>query len=373
MHYPDELHIRRERVRRRLARFLPGVKKLFLLTAIVFFIYVAYSIIWPGVKAARQILNGPGSIWSMILTKETDLKATDGRTNFLLLGIGDPTHDGPNLTDTIILVSIDIKTHDVVLVSVPRDVWVPSLKEKINAAYAIGETKQKGGGVILAKASVSEILDISVHYAARINFSGFKEAIDLMGGVDIEVENTFDDFKYPIDGKENDPCSKDPEYKCRYEHLHFEKGLQHMDGQTALKYVRSRYAEGPEGTDFARSKRQQRVLLALKNKILSIETLLTPGRIKNLMETFGNNIDTDVSLSNAGKIIKLATKIENGKTRNFTLDTGDEKTGRIGLLTNPPTGEEYGDAWVLVPNEGTWENIQKSLQEFLLKQPSSKR
>jgi LCP family protein required for cell wall assembly len=320
--------------------------------------------IWPGAKALRQILNGPGSVWSIVTTNDTKLKSTDGRTNILLLGIGDPSHDGPNLSDTIILVSIDINTYDVALISIPRDVWIPSLKEKINSAYAVGETKQKGGGFILVKASASEILNVPIHYAARINFSGFKKAIDLVGGIDINVENTFDDFEYPIDGKENDLCNNDPEYKCRYEHLHFDRGMQHMDGQTALKFVRSRHAEGIEGTDFARSKRQQKVLLALKEKIVSPEIMFSPGKVPQILEIFGSSIDSDIDLSDTPKFIKLFTKVESSKIRSFLLDLGDKTASREGLLINP-LPDEYNGAWILVPKNGTWEEIQQKLHDFL--------
>jgi len=90
--------------------------------------------------------------------------------------------------------------------------------------------------------------------------------VDLLDGVEVDVENTFDDYRYPINGKENDLCDGDPEYDCRYEDIHFDQGLQLMSGETSLKYVRSRNAEGDEGTDFARSQRQQRLLLSFKEK-----------------------------------------------------------------------------------------------------------
>lgn len=369
MQHISESYINRSRLRRRLARFIPAIQKVLVVIVFSMGIYATYSIIYPTAKALRQIIRGPSSVLSVVRTKDTDLKSINGRTNTLLLGIGDPAHDGPNLSDTMIVVSIDLKSKDTVLISIPRDVWVPSLKEKINTAYAIGEAKQKGGGFILAKASTSEILNLPIHYAARVNFSGFKKAIDLVDSIDINVDDTFDDYKYPIEGKENDQCDGDLEYKCRYEHIHFDKGLQRMDGQTSLKYVRSRYAEGLEGTDFARSRRQQKILLALKNKILSLETFLTPGKISKLMEIFGDNIDTDIDLVDASKFAKLLTKVDMEKTRSFILDTGDEKTERAGLLVNPPISAEHKGAWVLIPRDETWETIQNSLYEFLTDQP----
>jgi polyisoprenyl-teichoic acid--peptidoglycan teichoic acid transferase len=360
----NESYVFKSKMRRKLARFFPLIKKGILVICVLFIVFFSYVYLFPAVKALSKVIKSPTSAWS-IVSNEGEIKSTNGRTNILLLGIGDPNHDGPNLSDTIIVVSINLKTYDIAMISIPRDIWIPSLKEKINAAYAIGEAKQKDGGFILADASVTELLNIPIHYSARINFSGFKKAIDLVGGLDINVENTIDDYKYPIDGKENDPCENDPEYKCRYEHLHIDKGIQHMNGELALKYVRSRHAEGTEGSDFARSKRQQTVLIALKNKLLSANTILDPKKVNNLLEVFGNSVSTDINAAEGPKFIKLAAKINGVKIRSFPLDTGDETASRSGVLINPPVTDDYGGAWVLVPKDGSWEKIQQQLQTFL--------
>src|SRR5690606_11303223 len=108
-----------------------------------------------------------------------------------------------------------------------------------------------------------------VHYAMVMDFSGFKEVIDTLGGVEVDVEHSFTDTEYPIAGRENDLCDGDPEYRCRYETIEFKQGRQYMDGETALKFVRSRHAEGDEGNDFARSACQQRVISAIREKVLT--------------------------------------------------------------------------------------------------------
>lgn len=364
MQQVSESHVFKSKMRRKLTRFFPLIKKSILFLCLLSVVYVSYVYVFPTVKALSKIIKSPTSAWSVV-SGDSEIKSTNGRTNILLLGIGDPNHDGPNLSDTIIVVSINMKTYDIAMISIPRDIWIPSLKEKINAAYAIGEAKQKEGGFILADASVTELLNIPIHYSARINFSGFKKAIDLVGGLDINVENTIDDYKYPIDGKENDLCDNDPEYKCRYEHLHIDKGIQHMDGELALKYVRSRHAEGREGSDFARSKRQQTTLIALKNKLMSVNTILDPKKVNNLIEIFGNSVSTNINTAESPKFIKLATKINGTKIRSFPLDAGDEAASRSGVLINPPVTDDYGGAWVLVPKDGTWNSIQNQLQNFL--------
>src|SRR5680860_1763266 len=203
-------------------------------------------------------------VFQLTFNRNIELKQKDDQINILLMGIGGGKHDGPNLTDTIIFASINPKTNNVTLVSLPRDLWIPNITDnhsgRINEAYQDGEKIKKGGGVILAEAVVSKILGKDVDYGLRIDFDGFIRAVDLVGGINVEVERTFDDYEYPMDGKENELCGHDPAeldqlatassqleaFPCRYKHLHFNKGMQLMDGSTALEYVRSRHAIGPE-------------------------------------------------------------------------------------------------------------------------------
>ncbi|EKD86324.1 MAG: cell envelope-related transcriptional attenuator, partial [uncultured bacterium] len=136
------------------------------------------------------------------------------------------------------------------MISLPRDTWSSDIKGKINKAYSDGEETRHGGGLVLAKTVVSKITGQNVDYGIVIDFSGFINAVDLMGGLDINVDKTFDDYEYPLTGKEDDPCDNKPEdleklatassqleaFPCRYEHLHFDRGMNHMDGETALKF-----------------------------------------------------------------------------------------------------------------------------------------
>ena len=104
----------------------------------------------------------------------------------------------------------------------------------------------------MSKSLVEKITSLPTHYAVVIDFSSFKEIIDALGGVKIDVANSFTDDLYPIEGREEDLCDGDKEFKCRYETIHFEKGINYMDGTTALKYVRSRNGDNNENTDIAR-------------------------------------------------------------------------------------------------------------------------
>ena len=306
-------------------------------------------------------------VLEVIFNKGINLKETDGRINILLLGIGGGSHDGPNLTDTIILASLDPKTDKVTLVSVPRDLWYPPIKEKINDAYADGVINGKGG-LNEAESAIENITGQKVDYGVRVDFSGFVKAVNILGGLDINIQNTFDDYQYPIDGMENATCGHTQaelqamandtqdqlvqDFPCRYKHLHFNKGLQHMDGETALEYVRSRHAVGIEGSDFARSKRQEQVIKAIKSKIFSAQTLLNPDKIFSLYDTLKSSIDTNIQQSEFDDFIRLAEKMKNAKIQSTVIDMGDASTGRAGLLINPPTSGEYNYAWVLTPRVG---------------------
>lgn len=306
---------------------------------------------------------------SLNMVKEKiELKKIGDRINILLLGIGGETHDGPNLTDTIIFASIDTKANKTVLVSIPRDLWVEDLKGRVNIAYA-------KGGLMLSKSVVSKILGQPIDYVMRIDFAGFEKAIDLLGGVDVNVINILDDFQYPISGKEDDPCGHPQEdlktlatassqldvFPCRYLHLHFDKGLQRMNGEKALQFVRSRHAIGNEGTDFARSKRQEELIKGVKDKIFSIKTFLNPIKVFSIFNAIKSSVDTNIGEEEFDDFIKLAIKMKGGAINNAILDYGDEMKNREGLLIHPDISAIYNNEWVLIPRTGNnnFEEIQK--------------
>ncbi len=317
-------------------------------------------------------------LFQVIFNKNIDLKKTDQHTiNILLLGIGGGKHEGPNLSDTLIFASLNIKESKVTLVSLPRDVWSFDVDGKINTAYAKGELKKEGGGLVLAKTVASKITGQNIDYGVVIDFSGFVKAVDLVGGLDINVDKTFDDYEYPITGREDDPCDNKEEdldklatvssqleaFPCRYEHLHFDKGMNHMDGETALKFVRSRHAKGSEGTDFARSQRQEKVIKAFMDKIFSLQIIFNPTKIVGLYNAVGQSVDTDIKDNELDDFIKLAQKFQKAKLQSVVIDYGDQENDRGGLLTHPPISEKYNFEWTLVPRIG--ERDYSEIHEFI--------
>lgn len=284
----------------------------------------------------------------LFLTKEA-VTSTNGRTNFLLLGIPGEAHAGQDLTDTLIFFSLDHQSGEAVLISLPRDIWITPLRAKLNTVYHYK-------GLSQTKAAVAEILGQPIHYAILLDFSGFSKAIDALGGVEVDVQKAFDDYHYPIPGKENDRCNGDPQYRCRYEHLHFEAGLQWLDGERALKFVRSRFASGDEGTDFARSRRQEQIIAAVKKKIFSWETLTDFKRLPTLYEIFNQNIKTDIPPSAYFGLAQLALRF-----KASTITTADIEE----FLVNPPTSAQYDFHWVLIPRNG-WTEIHQAIAKILV-------
>lgn len=321
--------------------YAPKVKLAVIFTVLFVVLFALLRI----VNMSRSFMSSTGitptTLFRLVFDAGADLKPIDGRVNILLLGIPGGTHDGTDLTDTILVLSFHQENQSLAMVSVPRDIWSDTLKDKVNSAYHYGEAKKKGGGLVLAKAIVSDVVGLPLQYALVLDFSGFRKIIDLVGGVEIDVPKSFTDTEYPVPGKENDACSGDPLFACRYEPLHFEIGIQTMDGERALKYVRSRHAEGNEGSDFARGRRQQEALLALKAKLMSRDVYLQPGVLEQLYVAFDNATDMDMNISELLTVGKLF------------MQTSKEQTQRISLedrLYAPPVSW-YG-RYVLLPKEG---------------------
>lgn len=339
----------------------------------------------------RFVFKGPQTFVNLIT--DSGLESNHGRVNILLLGTGGEGHDGPDLTDTIILASIDKDGDDTAMISIPRDLWAPSLSAKINHAYAKGQEQEGDKGLELATDTVRQLFDLPIHYAVRVDFDGFIKAIDLLEGLDLTVDSTFVDPQYPIPGKENDLCgltieledvngamvevvkdasgSATPLYEitdqnnpfiCRYETLTFQQGFVHMDGKTALKFVRSRHGTNGEGSDFSRSARQQKVILAFREKVFSTQTFFNPVTVIDLIRTFDASIDTDINNDEIPLFVKLSQKIDSAKIRTIVLDSEREESK---LVDGDPNN--YGGQFVLEPKDGTWTDLAEYVQSEVFK------
>lgn len=241
--------------------------------------------------------------------KSNQLKGeAQGRVNILLLGKGGAKHPGGELTDSMMLVSIDTKTKKLALLSVPRDLTVPIkgfYSAKINEAYYLGEQKKKGTGLETAKQTINSLFNLPIHYAIMLDFSGFKKIVDTLSGVVINVEKPLSDSLYPA-----------PDM-IHYEPLYIKAGTQTMGGDLALKYARSRETT----SDFDRSKRQEKVLVAIKDKAFTLGVLSNPKKVADLLSALGDHLRMDFNLSEVERFLVLAKDIDKSQIINKVLDT----------------------------------------------------
>jgi LCP family protein required for cell wall assembly len=253
-----------------------------------------------------------------------------GRVNILLLGRGGGTHDAPDLTDTMMVASIDPVNHTSTLVSLPRDLWVNLPSQgvmKLNAAWQTGEFKYLGktapgstdskaisAGFTSVDQAVEDVLGVDINYNVLVNFQAFQQAIDTVGGVNVNVSA---DLVDPTMAWEN---NNDP--------VLAHAGPQTFDGAKALRYARSRETS----SDFARAQRQRDLLVALKSKVVSLGTLSNPVKISGLLNSFGNNVQTDLSLKNAQRLYTITKGVKDTSTTSVGLADGANQyvtTGNI--------------------------------------------
>lgn len=229
----------------------------------------------------------------------------EDRINILLAAVGGEGHSGENLADTIMLVSVRPSDHAVAILSIPRDLYVQvphqNFFSKLNAVHAYGESERKDGGPALLTEKVEEITGQKVHYFGRVDFTAFKSVVDAVGGVEITIPKTFVDYWHKIT---------------------FPEGTEKMNGERALAYARARYVEGSEGGDFKRAARQQQLLLAIRDKVFSVNTAFDFTRVNSILNSLSDNIRTDMQLWEMKRFFEIARGIDHNKVHSIVLTTG---------------------------------------------------
>lgn len=273
------------------------------------------------------------------------------RVTILLLGLDEVRNrqEGSLLTDTMMLISIN-QSGQITLVSIPRDLWIDELKTKINALYYYGEINDQTTGVDLIKSVTNEITGIQIDYTILIGLDLVKKFIDALGGIMVNVERSFEDHKFPRD--DVDLSSDDPD--LLYETISFEAGDQWFDGDTALKFIRSRNSEDlTEGTDIARSLRQQRVIHSLLTTLKSPSLLLKPEVLGKLYFVWSEDIQTDLTDAHIYGLLRNMTSSNlNINAQSIPITQEDE----LGILYHPPVSK-HGQ-WVYEPVDPSWQELQ---------------
>ena len=285
-------------------------------------------------------------------------EASDPRFAFLLLGYGGGGHEGGYLTDSIVVAIADPSQKTLTLLSIPRDCWVPLLFDgssavynKVNTAYAFARdsslyrnrlsryTGDQGAGNF-ASDTVTRLLGIPISNYLSLDFAGFREMIDAVGGIDVYVPNSFS-AQYPV----ADSPAIDPRWKI----VRFTQGVEHMDGERAIQYARARQViDNPsESGDFARSRRQRIIMEAFKTRLLDPGGLI---HVPQLIAIAAQHVDTNYAIPDVGQFSQFALDWKDVKTYQTALTIGNY----LAEGTGP------GGAYVLVPNtEGaSWAQIR---------------
>lgn len=307
-------------------------KKVFKRTVIVLAILLALTGLFLGWKFAANIIKvfGWGGLKDLFANQK--LKGEDeGRVNILLAGnsADDPGHGGAELTDSIMLVSLNTKDKTGYIMSIPRDLYVDIPDHgyaKINEAYPDGkrdsfsETGYPDGGMGLLEKVVSQKLNIPIHYYALVNYTALQQAVDAVGGVPITIESS--DPRGLYDPSPDLRNNRQPLVKLP-------NGQVTLDGKTALNLARargdSRGAYGYANSDFTRTENQRKILLGLKDKATSIGTLSNPVKISELLDSFGSNVSTDFKTGELRRLYTLSKDIPSDKVTSVGLSNANGK------------------------------------------------
>ncbi len=296
-----------------------------------------------GYLKVRGVFKGGGS--APALSAKVDVNKLqgegDGRVNILLLGRGGEGHDGADLTDTLLVASIDPIQHQASILSIPRDLWVSNNKagggySKINEVYAdakmsvmsgkkTADIKQRAAaaGEAAIEGKIEETMGIPIHYYVLVDFEAFVQAINTVGGVDITVAAN-DSSSIVHEQMWNELTRKN--YV-----LDVKAGVNHFDGQRALMYSRSRHTSARG--DFDRSERQRKMIIALKDKILSAGTYGNPTKINELINAFGNHVSSNLSTSDLKRLYDLSKSIPSNKITSLGL--ADSPNSFVTTATSP--------------------------------------
>ena len=304
---------------------------------------------WVGWKVLRNA-DKFGGFFGLFSSHELNGEA-QGRVNILLAGdsADDPGHQGADLTDSIMVVSIDTKNNTGFMLSIPRDLWVDipgNGYQKINAAYEDGQADNfsasgyANGGMGLLEEVVNQDLGITCQYYALIDYTAFRDAVNAVGGITITINSPDPRGLY------------DPNVD-----LKLPNGAVALDGQEALNLARARgdgYGSyGFPQADFDRTQHQRQMLVAVEQKATTLGVLSNPVKIGDLFDAVGNNIQTDFKTNDVQALYSLAKKVNINNIQSLTYS----ESGNNALLQVyvAPDGE---DALIPVAGIGNYSAIQ---------------
>jgi LCP family protein required for cell wall assembly len=325
--------------------------KAILFTFLFLFIFLVISGVGVGIYAYSKlhtfVTEAHESLPTIMETFQSGWKATpqqtDGHVNFLILGTDELANRGNNstLTDTIMLASLDLTTGKVSLYSLPRDLWHVGYQTRINALYEYGKEKYPNEPQRFTTEVVSELTGVTIHHTIVISLSHLGQLVEKVGGIDVNIPQTFTDPLFP---REDVDVTIEHDPNKLYKSITFTAGNEHMDGTRVLEYVRSRHAEGDQGTDDARANRQQQVILALVSKLKEKNFYYDVARLGQLYSFYQQSFSKYLPLKEAISVGHAV--LPQIKNLSFTESSPSifpqEQTG---VITHPPV-KKYQNQWV---------------------------
>lgn len=355
----------------RVLRILAGVA----VSIIIILLITAGIVAWKVKRYASAWATTTHTSFSSVVSeaargwKSTPITMNGWKT-ILVLGLdeipGRPEGEG-SLTDTLILVSANINTGKVVTISLPRDLWVDAYKTKINALYVYGRQRNADQPEAFPRDVIQEVTGLQIQHIVPVHLSTVAEVVDAMGGVDIDIERSFEDKKFPREGVD---VAKERNPNVLYETISFAKGVEHMSGNRVLQYIRSRQStDEVEGTDEGRVVRQQRALRVIASAVFSPDTLRNPTKTGALylvyQNAFARMLPVSEIVATAHALLsRMASVQANESPFTFisrSLSIKDEKN--VGVIVHPPTAR-YSGQWVYIPVDPTWKGVQEEVRRF---------
>ncbi len=325
--------------------------------------YMGYKVL----NASHNIVQG--NIFDIFKTQPLKQDSA-GRSNFLILGTSedDNGHDGADLTDSMLVVSVDQTKKDIYMFSIPRDLYVDyemactsGYSGKINAYFLCSNdgTSAADEQDRLAKTQkfIGGIFDMDIQYGVHVNHTVIKQVVDAIGGVDIDVQGSNGDpgvFDRSLDWHCN--------WTCYY--VKYDNGIHHMDGVHALYFGMARGHEAPTyglgNSNFDREKNQQKIIIAIREKALTAGTLTNLGAVTGLIDALGDNLRTNIQTSEIQTLMKVASDIKTADIHTISLVAEGESVMGTGT---------YNGASVVMPKAGIFEYSE--IQTYISKQISA--
>lgn len=343
-------------------------------------ILIAVALIGVGGFVGWKALMAGGSIFKgnvLGIIQSTPLKEdNEGQTNVLVLGTSedDPGHGGAYLTDSMMIVSINQSKKTAAMFSIPRDLYVKygmacnsGYQGKINEYFnCVNDDWDSDSAeeerLAQTREFVGEIFDMDIQYAVHVNNTVIKEAVDAVGGIDVDIQ-----------GSGGDPgiLDRNFDWRCKYKcyYVKYDNGMHHLDGEHALFLAMARGDIAPTyglgNSNFDREKNQQKIILALKEKAISTGSITNVAKVTGMIDALGNNLRTNFATNEIRTLMRLGTEIKSENIQRISLN--DESTPMV-------TGANYGGASVVVPVDGVfnYDGIQSYIRRQISADPAAR-